>query len=125
VDAQQETIKLVNRTIREFADDPRIQEDAEWEFFCECGCFTLVLMTIAQYDAAMDVLAHGHAFLPRPDAKRGEVDALDRLLELTADPGGEEVLRDAVGEDDPRHRVARERQVERGVRLGPGEARES
>jgi hypothetical protein len=60
VDAQQETIKLVNRTIRDFADDPRIRDDAEWEFFCECGCFSLVEMTIAEFDAAERVCATGH-----------------------------------------------------------------
>lgn len=38
--AQQGAVRTVNATIREFADDPRIPEEAEWEFFCECGCFT-------------------------------------------------------------------------------------
>ena len=59
--AQQDTIKLVNRTIREFADDPRIQDDSEWEFFCECGCFTLVPLTIADFDRGDGVWAPGHA----------------------------------------------------------------
>jgi hypothetical protein len=61
MDAQQETIKLVNATIREFADDPRIHDHAQWEFFCECGCFTLVSMTIAEFDRSPDgVWAAGH-----------------------------------------------------------------
>ena len=47
---QQTTIQTVNRTIREFADDPRVPRDEQWEFFCECGCFTLVSMTIAEFD---------------------------------------------------------------------------
>lgn len=59
--AQQETVRAVNATIREFAADPRIPEDAEWEFFCECGCFTLVPMTIAEFDAVGEVWAPGHA----------------------------------------------------------------
>lgn len=29
----------MNRTIRDFADDPRIPSDEQWDFFCECGCF--------------------------------------------------------------------------------------
>lgn len=70
IDAQQETIKLVNRTIREFAEDPRVQDDSEWEFFCECGCFRLVLMTIAEYDVADCVVAHGHE-LPAPRDRGG------------------------------------------------------
>lgn len=124
LDAQQETIKLVNRTIRDFADDPRIRDDSAWEFFCECGCFSLVEMTIAEYDAADGVFAPEHECLALPDAERGEVDAQHRLEELAPDPGGEEVLPDDVGEDDPGHRVPRERQVEPGVRLSAGEAGE-
>ena len=60
LDNQQETIRAVNRTIREFADDPRIPADEPWEFFCECGCFTLVELTVAEYDAAANVWAAGH-----------------------------------------------------------------
>jgi hypothetical protein len=60
LDAQQETIRAVNRTIREFADDPRVSAAAPWEFFCECGCFTLVSLTIAEFDAATNVCAGGH-----------------------------------------------------------------
>jgi hypothetical protein len=60
LDAQQETIRAVNRTIREFADDPRVSAAAPWEFFCECGCFTLVSLTIAEFDAATTVCAGGH-----------------------------------------------------------------
>jgi hypothetical protein len=58
--AQQETVRAVNATIRDFAADPRIPEDAEWEFFCECGCFTLVAMTIAEFDQDEGVWAAGH-----------------------------------------------------------------
>jgi hypothetical protein len=56
----QQTIQAVNRTIRDFADDPRIPADEEWEFFCECGCFTLVSMTLARFDAGGGVFAPGH-----------------------------------------------------------------
>ena len=58
--AQQETVRAVNTTIREFADDPRIPDDAEWEFFCECGCLTLVQMSIAEFDQDEGVWAAGH-----------------------------------------------------------------
>jgi hypothetical protein len=58
--AQQETVRAVNATIREFAADPRIPEDAEWEFFCECGCFTLVPLSIAEFDKDEGVWAVGH-----------------------------------------------------------------
>jgi hypothetical protein len=60
LDTQQDTIRAVNRTIREFADDPRIPASDPWEFFCECGCFTLVLLTIAEFDAAVHVWMEGH-----------------------------------------------------------------
>jgi hypothetical protein len=59
--AQQETVKAVNARIREFADDPRIPGEAEWEFFCECGCFTLVSMTLVDFDKDEGVWAAGHA----------------------------------------------------------------
>jgi hypothetical protein len=59
--AQQETVRAVNATIREFADDPRVSDDAEWEFFCECGCFTLVSMTLVEFDRGEGVWAAGHA----------------------------------------------------------------
>jgi hypothetical protein len=58
--AQQETVKAVNARIREFADDPRIPGEAEWEFFCECGCFTLVSMTLVDFDKDEGVWAAGH-----------------------------------------------------------------
>ena len=58
--AQQETIQAVNRTIREFADDPRIPPDDVWQFFCECGCFTLVEVSLGAYDAGDGVWAPGH-----------------------------------------------------------------
>jgi hypothetical protein len=60
VGTQQDTVRAVNRTIREFADDPRIPRDEEWEFFCECGCFTLVELTLAAYDDGDGVWAPGH-----------------------------------------------------------------
>jgi hypothetical protein len=60
LDTQQETIRAVNRTIRDFADDPRIASDESWEFFCECGCFTLVELTIAEFDRNAGVWAPGH-----------------------------------------------------------------
>jgi len=61
VGAEQRTIQAVNRTIRDFADDPRIGSDEEWEFFCECGCFTLVQLTLAAFDAVDGVWAPGHS----------------------------------------------------------------
>jgi hypothetical protein len=61
LDTQQETIRAVNRTIRDFADDPRIPSDESWEFFCECGCFMLVELTIAEFDGGDGVWAPGHA----------------------------------------------------------------
>lgn len=61
LDTQRETIQEVNRTIREFAEDPRIPRDAVWEFFCECGCFGLVSLRVDEYDAAGGVWAPGHA----------------------------------------------------------------
>jgi hypothetical protein len=60
LDSQQDTIRAVNRTIRDFADDPRIPATESWEFFCECGCFTLVSLTVAEFDAATNVWAGGH-----------------------------------------------------------------
>ena len=60
LDTQQETIRAVNRRIRDFADDPRIPSDETWEFFCECGCFRLVSLTIGEFDAADHVWAAGH-----------------------------------------------------------------
>lgn len=60
LDSQQDMIKAVNRTIRDFADDPRIPATEPWEFFCECGCFTLVSLTVAEFDAATNVWVEGH-----------------------------------------------------------------
>jgi hypothetical protein len=57
--SQQETIRAVNRTIRDFADDPRIPPNEPWEFFCECGCFTLVTLTVAEFDTAGPRLGRG------------------------------------------------------------------
>lgn len=58
--AQRETVLAVNRTIREFAEDPRIPPDEVWEFFCECGCFTLVALTLKEFDGGPGVWAAGH-----------------------------------------------------------------
>lgn len=59
---QQTTIQTVNRTIRDFADDPRIPSGEHWAFFCECGCFTLVPLTVAEFDDGDErVWAPGHA----------------------------------------------------------------
>jgi hypothetical protein len=60
VGAQQGTIQSVNRTIRQFAEDPRIPPEDVWEFFCECGCFTLVRRTLAEFDDGEGVWAPGH-----------------------------------------------------------------
>jgi hypothetical protein len=60
LDAQLETIRAVNRTIREVAADPRIPADEDWGFFCECGCFTLVPRSTADFDAGVGVWAPGH-----------------------------------------------------------------
>lgn len=60
LDSQQDTIRAVNRRIREFADDPRISASEPWEFFCECGCFKLVSLTIAEFDATVNVWVEGH-----------------------------------------------------------------
>lgn len=60
IDTLQETVQAVNRTIREFADDPRIAVDEVWEFFCECGCFTLVPLSLGDYDGGAGVWAAGH-----------------------------------------------------------------
>ena len=68
LDTQRETIRSVNRTIREFADDPRILSEESWEFFCECGCFTLVELSVAAYDSGAGVWAPGHETpVPAPD----------------------------------------------------------
>ena len=60
MNAQQETIQAVNRTIRDFAEDPRVPSDETWEFFCECGCFTLVERTLDQYDSDDGIWLPGH-----------------------------------------------------------------
>jgi hypothetical protein len=60
LDTQRETIRTVNRTIREFAEDPRIPSEESWEFFCECGCFTLVEVSLDTYDSDAGVWAPGH-----------------------------------------------------------------
>ena len=60
LNVERETIRAVNRTIREFADDPCIPDESEWEFFCECGCFQLVELTVAAFDETGEVWAPGH-----------------------------------------------------------------
>jgi hypothetical protein len=65
-DSQRQTVQAVNRTIREFADDPRIPSGEMWEFFCECGCFTLVSLTLADFDAGTGVWAPGHEAASTP-----------------------------------------------------------
>jgi hypothetical protein len=60
LETQRETIQEVNRTIRAFGDDPRIPPEETWEFFCECGCFTLVELSLAAYDGGAGVWAPGH-----------------------------------------------------------------
>jgi hypothetical protein len=59
---RESTIQAVNETIREFADDPRVPAEEHWAFFCECGCFTLVELTVAEFDDAAEggVWAPGH-----------------------------------------------------------------
>src|SRR3954447_22931926 len=59
VGAEQGTIQAVNRTIRDFAEDPRIPPEEEWEFFCECGCFTLVHLTLVAFDGGDGDLGAG------------------------------------------------------------------
>ena len=51
--------RLVNEQIRSFADDSIDRNDV-WEFFCECGCWTLISMRISTYDARGEVWAPGH-----------------------------------------------------------------
>ena len=63
---QQSTIQSVDRASRDFADDPRIFGEEVWEFFCECGCFSLVQLTLAAFDAGDGVWAAGHRPLPDP-----------------------------------------------------------
>jgi hypothetical protein len=50
-----------NRIIREFAEGTA-GADVRWQFVCECGCYELVDMTLAEFDAAAHVLAPGHRF---------------------------------------------------------------
>ena len=63
--------KLVNEQIRSFADDSVDRNDV-WEFFCECGCMTLVSMRISTFDISSGVRAPGHE--PEP-ATEQESDA--------------------------------------------------
>ena len=54
---QRDTVQAVNRTIRDFAEDPRIASDETWDFFCECGCFTLVQLSLDAFDLRDSVWA--------------------------------------------------------------------
>ena len=69
-EAGRRTAILANAEIRLFADE-NIDRGAVWEFFCECGCRTLVSMTIAAYDASRGgVWAPGHGRGPASDGLR-------------------------------------------------------
>jgi hypothetical protein len=57
--ARRDVIRLTNERIRSCAD-PRLEDYALWQFFCECGCFRLVPMTLHDYDAGGGVWAEGH-----------------------------------------------------------------
>jgi hypothetical protein len=59
-DAAQEISRMTNRNIRDFAFGEDVRPGWTWQFFCECGCFTLVEMTLAEYDARESVWALGH-----------------------------------------------------------------
>ena len=50
-DAAREISRLTNQNIRDFAFGENVRPGWTWQFFCECGCFTLVAMTLAEYDA--------------------------------------------------------------------------
>jgi hypothetical protein len=63
-DAAREVTRLTNRHIRDFAAIDADRRGALWHFFCECGCFTLVEVTIAEYDAGDGVWAAGHERSP-------------------------------------------------------------
>jgi hypothetical protein len=54
-----QTIRLANLAIRDFANQA-VGEDDPWEFLCECGCFTFVELTMAEFDAADGVWVDGH-----------------------------------------------------------------
>jgi hypothetical protein len=60
--------------------------------------------------------------VPRPDAEGAEIHPIERLEELAADAGGEEVVQALVGEDDPGRGVANERVVDSSVGEGAGKA---
>jgi hypothetical protein len=48
-----------NRVIREFAEGTA-GADVRWQFLCECGCYQLVELTLAEFDAADAVVQGGH-----------------------------------------------------------------
>lgn len=60
LNAQRATIRAVNRTIRDFAVDPRVPSDEDWDFFCECGCFALVSLSVDAFDRDGEVWLPGH-----------------------------------------------------------------
>jgi hypothetical protein len=51
-------VQAANEQIRSFAKHGSDHE--VWEFFCECGCMTLLPITIAEFDGANSVLIEGH-----------------------------------------------------------------
>jgi hypothetical protein len=63
-DAAREISRQTNRNIRDFAFGEDVRPGWTWQFFCECGCFTLVEMTLAEYDAREAVWARGHEPTP-------------------------------------------------------------
>jgi hypothetical protein len=63
-DAAREISRLTNQNIRDFAFGEDVRPGWTWQFFCECGCFTLVEMTLAQYDASSGVWERGHEPTP-------------------------------------------------------------
>jgi hypothetical protein len=68
-DAAREVTRLTNRHIRDFAAVDAERPGALWQFFCECGCFTLVEVTIAEYDGGGGVWAAGHERSPAPSTR--------------------------------------------------------
>jgi hypothetical protein len=58
-----------NRIIRQFAEGTA-GPSVFWQFVCECGCYTLVDLTLAEFDAAEHVLAPGHTLAGGRQAAR-------------------------------------------------------
>jgi hypothetical protein len=74
-DNARDTARAANGQIRAFADrlDPTGAE--AWEFFCECGCLLLVVLSASEFDLrqADGIWADGHAAPMRPEV--GSADA--------------------------------------------------